>query len=180
MIRLDFETRSKADLERVGSWKYSLDPSTEILCLAAKRNDEKTKLYDRLDLSLGLNWDFFRNEMFEAHNVGFESAIWENIMVVRYGMPKIHSVQWTCSAAKAASLSLPRKLEEAVKAMGLPIEKDMEGHNLMLKMCKPRKPTKNNPAVWHETEKDLQRLYEYCIQDVEAEYALSKAMERYL
>src|SRR5512146_1164889 len=31
---IDFETRSACPLRTCGSWKYSLDPTTEVLCLA--------------------------------------------------------------------------------------------------------------------------------------------------
>ena len=34
MITLDFETRSEADLTRVGAVAYAEHPSTEIICMA--------------------------------------------------------------------------------------------------------------------------------------------------
>ena len=46
----------------------------------------------------------------------------------------------------------------------------------MLKMCKPRKPTKNNPDQYHNSAADFETLYEYCKQDVRAEEALSVAL----
>ena len=33
-VTIDFETRSRADLKKVGSYKYAADPSTSVLCLA--------------------------------------------------------------------------------------------------------------------------------------------------
>jgi DNA polymerase len=33
-VTIDFETRSKADIRKVGSYKYAADPSTAVLCLA--------------------------------------------------------------------------------------------------------------------------------------------------
>jgi len=33
---IDFETRSVADLKKVGAWNYSKHPTTEILCMAYK------------------------------------------------------------------------------------------------------------------------------------------------
>jgi DNA polymerase len=108
----------------------------------------------------------------EAHNAFFEYVIWHHVL-------KLHPVplnQWSCSAALAASRGLPRSLAGASAAAGLGVDKDREGYFLMLKMCKPRKPTKNNPAKWHETPEDLKRLGEYCVQDVATEYALSQSL----
>ena len=34
MIVLDFETRSHADLTKVGAWNYSLDPTTDVIVMA--------------------------------------------------------------------------------------------------------------------------------------------------
>ena len=31
---IDFETRSRVDLKKVGAWAYAMHPSTEIMCLA--------------------------------------------------------------------------------------------------------------------------------------------------
>jgi DNA polymerase len=44
----------------------------------------------------------------------------------------------------------------------------------MMKMSKPRKPTKDNPSKWHEKPSDLRKLFEYCRQDVRTEHALSE------
>lgn len=116
------------------------------------------------------------DEEMEGHNVGFEKAIWKNIMVPEYGWPEVPDKLWSCSAAKCAAHSLPRALDKAGKALGLSIQKDQEGKRIMMKLCKPRTPTKNNPAIWHEDPADYKKLYEYCMDDVRAERAISKAL----
>ena len=50
------------------------------------------------------------------------------------------------------------KREQNITALA---QKDQEGKRIMMKMAKPRKPSKNNPAVWHEDPEDFQKLYEY-------------------
>jgi len=45
VILLDFETASKADLKKVGSWRYAEDPSTEILCAGANINSDLATLF---------------------------------------------------------------------------------------------------------------------------------------
>lgn len=84
-------------------------------------------------------------------------------------LAEIPHSRWRCSAAKAAAVALPRKLEKACEALGLEHRKDMAGHRLMLKMSKPRKPTVNNPSIWHCKKKDLKRLMLYCDRDLLAE-----------
>ncbi len=125
----------------------------------------------------------------EAHNAFFERMIWMHVMVARYGWPEMPHLQWRCSAAKASAASLPRKLEDACLAMRLTVLKDAEGNRLMKKMMKPRKPLKEErrawraehgkepmPTLWHETEEQIYRNWEYCKQDVRAEEALSEAV----
>jgi DNA polymerase len=184
-IRLDFETRSHCDLKATGAWLYSLHPTTEVLCYAWKIDSDPVEgvfvapfldLYN-LDVEKGVpQWCY--EDDFEAHNAGFELAIWENIMTPKYGWPKPDLERFSCSAARAAAHGLPRSLDGTTQAMGLSEEKDKEGHKLMLKLCKPRsawKKTGKGPIYFGTTE-EFQRLLEYCKQDVEAEYALSESL----
>ena len=39
-VILDFETRSEADLKKVGAWAYSEHPSTEVICACWALDDE--------------------------------------------------------------------------------------------------------------------------------------------
>ena len=86
-------------------------------------------------------------DIVEAHNAGFEYAIWTNVCEKKYGWPPLPIEKLRCSAAKAAMHSLPRSLEQACSALGLPVQKDMEGYRLMMKMCKPRRPRAGEPEI---------------------------------
>lgn len=180
MIYLDFETRSECNLKIAGAWKYSRHPSTEVLCMASF-NPEYENVPDLTKKDEFSHSRLFKlpDETIEAHNAFFEYAIWHNIMVPRYGWPEIPADQWYCSAAKAAYHGLPRKLEDAALALNLPVKKDAEGSRLMKQMSKPRPNWKNNQKgpKWFEDESQLERLYEYCKQDVATEYALSQALD---
>ena len=196
-LTIDFETRSRADLKKVGAWAYAQHPSTEIMCMAMRTesplvkglvNEVSTGLWapDKFGSKIteplpwlaekGFKIDIEHADTIEAHNAGFERAIWEEICVKRLGWPTIPPGKWRCSAAKAAAHSLPRSLEGAGEALGLAIQKDKEGHRIMLKLCKPRTPTKKNPNTWNEDPEDLLKLFRYCLRDVEAEHALSEAL----
>ena len=183
MIYLDFETRSEADIKKVGAWEYSLHPSTDIICLAAKQNGERVCLITQEQLqTLTRKKEVGRTilseaviggkEIFESHNAFFEQAIWKNIMVKRYGWPEIEDHRWRCSAAVAAYHALPRSLQTAGAALGLGVVKDLEGKKVMLQLCKPKSKTGGFMLPEDSADK-FQTLYDYCKSDVEAEFALS-------
>ena len=49
------ETRSQADLKKVGAWKYAEDPTTEIMCVAIKRDERPTEIWINTDFHHLLN-----------------------------------------------------------------------------------------------------------------------------
>jgi len=179
IARADFETRSEADLKKVGAYKYAQDPTTSVMCLAFRVPGGELDLWhpngpDEVPTRL-LEWVKAGN-LLEAHNAEFEYAIWNYHCVPKYGWPKLSISQVRCSAAKAAALALPRALEDVGAALRLPVQKDKEGHRIMLKMSKPRKPTKNNPAKWHDSFEDSEKLFEYCQTDVRTEELASEIL----
>lgn len=165
-IFLDFETRSKVDIKKSGTFAYAAHPSTKILCACWKLEDGRMKtwspflhamdniktIYDTLVLD---------EYEIEAHNAQFEWAMWNLCGTKRYGFPQIPFSMFNCTAARAAARSLPRDLETLAKVLGLPIEKDMVGRRTMLKMCKP-----NKEGNFVATDKDFDILVKYCEQDV--------------
>jgi DNA polymerase len=164
---IDFETRSECDLKESGSWRYSIDRTTEILCLCFRLphwTPGRTALWhpeffhldipDALadpqtaaDVCELLTW-IEAGELVEAHNAWFERGIWTNILTPQYGWSPIGHRQWRCSAAKGASHALPRKLGDAADALLLKVRKDDEGHTLMKKISRPRKALKADKQAW--------------------------------
>lgn len=176
MIHLDFESRSEVDIWECGAWAYSTHPSTEILCLAYKIDGDLIKILTREDFlmspNLGLPADDLiqaiqEGQLMSAYNAFFEQSIWANIMVKQFGFPRAPIKQWRCVMAKALARALPRSLLECGKALNADPIKDEKGKRIMLKLCKP-----NSKGGWNEDEEDLQKLYEYCSNDVEAECAV--------
>lgn len=148
-LTMDFETRSRCNLKTAGAYKYSLDPSTQPTCLAFKFYDSKKIYFLDFDL-VNTPWrdlpeklkNLWRNAIangfqFSAHNAFFETCIYKNILVKRYGWPDIPFRQFRCTAAKAASCALPRNLEGAGEAMKLRTQKDKRGYVAMMATCKP-------------------------------------------
>jgi len=108
-----------------------------------------------------------------AHNAPFELAIWNNIMVPRYGWPVLKPEQTYCTMAQCYAMGLPGALEDAALALGLHVLKDAEGRSLMLRMARPRS---TNPTRWWDEPEKLARLYAYCQQDVRVERELHKRL----
>lgn len=243
-LTIDFETRGTADLKKTGAWRYAEDANTSVICLAVKRDDEVPRVWLpgwAVDI-LGVNRLYkicvpggraeplvarelkeilAQADTIEAHNMGFEQAMWFHQMHKKYDFDDLPLEKCRDSAAKAAMHAIPRSLEKAAEAIGLPFNKDMEGHRLMRKTCKPRTLSKveleeiaeyhelplaktkawyatqkaegfprgelkqtdisvyalNTFLRWHEEPEQIERLIEYCIQDLEVEHALSQVLE---
>lgn len=168
----DFETRSELNLKKVGAWRYSTHPSTEVLCLGYALDNGKVKVWrPGMPRPLDLIRAIERGALFEAHNAFFEWCVWLNVLVKRHGWPMLRLDRVVCSAARAAFACLPRALENALPAAGLEVKK--LSNKAMLKLSKPRKPTKKDPRVWFDDPHLFEELYEYCAGDVIGERALS-------
>lgn len=149
-VTIDFESRSCCDLKKSGAYKYSLDPTTEPTCLAFKPHGGPINIlkYDLINtpwmqLPSGFRnlWNRWISEdyLFVCHNSFFETCLYKNILVKRYGWPDIPFEKFRCTAAKAAACALPRNLEGAGAAMDLSTQKDKTGYIAMMKTCKPTK-----------------------------------------
>lgn len=177
-VVLDYETRSEVDLKTAGAYDYAAHPSTEIICAAWTDGDLTYSWCPLLGEAMP---EAFRNIMLSnvtlvAHNAFFETCI-TNLVLPKYngGVPlPVQSYRWECTAARSAALALPRSLEDACIALKLSAQKDMVGRRLVLKYCKPRKPSKHNPETWHDSPVEIKRLVQYCESDVEATYELFK------
>lgn len=103
-LTIDFETRSRADLKKVGMWRYAEDPSTEIICCAVKVNEEPARVWYPLwvleileshlqTLDYMGDLELFelleKADEIEGHNVGFETAIWLYVATPKYGWPQL-------------------------------------------------------------------------------------------
>ena len=200
-LTIDFETRSAAPLKTCGAAAYAEHPSTEVICLALKCEGADPVIWYAGPFHAmvhALDWrshfmlvgdEHMKSmiedaDIIEAHNAQFEYFIWKYVMP-RYGFKMFDVKKLRCSAAKAAAFSLPRSLADACAAAGVDQQKDTEGYKLMMRLCKPRRPRKedmtNDPdwatrTYWHESPEEFLRLGQYCCQDVRAEEALSNAI----
>ena len=179
---IDFETRSTVELKSAGVHVYADHPSTRVLCMAWRKDDEPVKLWRSGVLCTPEVADPFPQELIDhilsggrvmAHNAAFERQIWKVLRRQVKGLPEIKTEQWYCTMAAALACGLPGKLEFLPTCFGLKVQKDMAGNAAMLKLCKPRSVT-DGYAVWWDTPQLAQTLYDYCIRDVEVERAIGK------
>ena len=170
---LDFECRSRIDLKKCGVYRYAMDASTEVLCLAYKVDDGPIKTWrvdspdDMAELrELAENSDV----IFYAFNAMFERLIWRYVMTRDWGMPDIPINRWRCVAAQAAALALPRNLEEVAKIMRCPTQKDKGGYRLIQMFSIPIKKGARKGEFNEPMGGDFDFFCRYNSTDVQAEY----------
>lgn len=188
---LDFETFSMAPLKKTGAWRYSVDPTTQILyaCWAVDDDEVSTwcpiitpKEAARFDfpedwyygptIPRPLRLALGRGNRILAHNAPFERGIIQNVMRTRHDGPDTDIRQYRCTAARAAAAGLPRSLEHAAMALGVANQKDKEGSKLLGYFVKPKKPTRKDPRTRImplDMKDEFIRVGEYCQQDVRTE-----------
>ena len=181
-LHIDVETRSRVDLSKKGAYAYFNDSSTDLYCAAYAFDDGEPELWTPdMPFPAAIREHIQSGGLIYAWNASFERQCWWRILTPRYGwtLPKLE--QFRCTMAEAYAMNLPGKLDDAAPALGLTILKDEVGHRLMLQMCKPRKPRKDEPSdalLYFDDEERRQRLYEYCKQDVRTEQAVGTRVLR--
>lgn len=187
---LDYETFSEHDLKKAGAFEYAAHESTEVLCAGfaiGTKEELKNAMVKLWTPTLSQNFSELLQALLNpdikivAHNALFEQAITRFVFGRKYMHSKKYLQQipvdrWICTAALARSVGIPGKLEGAGAALGLLHQKDKEGHRLMLKLSKPKKPSKNDPSIRWSKQEEYERLYEYCLQDVYTEIDLFLAL----
>jgi DNA polymerase len=194
---IDIETYSEEPLKKSGVYRYAENPSTEVMVLCyrfghdgpvhtwipleeiprdarpLKKNlDKGSQLYIQKDIPEDLaEWIMMGGEL-RAWNAMFERVVLGTLGADgRLDWPEVPREQWFCTMAKAAAHSLRQALGDCAKDTGRH-PKDETGKMTMLQLCKPRKPSKNDPDErWAiDTHPDKYRvLYHYCMDDVRAE-----------
>ena len=170
-VHIDIETKSEADLKKTGVHKYADHPSTDVWCVcyrvesAGTENEINVWVPGEPVPTIFLGTIAFVGI---AHNASFERVFFEKVLGPKYGFCGPH--KWICTMAMAAHSCLPLGLDSVAAALGLQTRKDNEGSMLMRQMCDLTK--KRQPGF-----DDLDRLVEYCKQDVRVEFELFKLLD---
>jgi DNA polymerase len=169
-LHLDFETRSEANIKKVGSQHYAAHPSTRILMLGWAIDDDPVNLWQPhlepipYDLKETIPDPAFRKHAFNAQ---FERLITRYCLDV--DVPYDH---WRCTMVEAYYLGFAGKLDQILEAVGLE-KKDPRGQQLINLFSTPA--PKNHRADWYDWDNRPNEWLEfclYCIKDVKVERQL--------
>lgn len=180
-LYVDYETRSRADLDSVGVAEYSKDPTTEILYLCYTLNDGPVQIWHPGEPVPAIFFD--PRVFFFAVNAEFEIEITRNIASVLYGFPVLPDSRWVCVSSMAANAGLAQGLAKMSAALELGEEsKDHSARLNMLRLCKPvggKLNERTGRFEGGEFDNDAERHDRnraYCGQDVIAERAAAKQL----
>src|ERR1700676_4907328 len=181
----DFETRSEAEITEVGLHNYAIHPSTRALFLGWRivkdLEDRATPMElwgpmsERMPAELLIAIEDPAVDII-AHNSAFERYIFKYVIGIEIPVERFQDTQ-----ASARYLSLPARLEDVGKVLGLPKElrKDKRGEQLMDLFSFPKSHKKkegggtyfndrnSHPKEWIE-------YGEYCKQDCVAEQEVAR------
>ena len=187
-LAIDIETYSAADLGKVGVYRYSEDPSFEILLFAYAWDDEPVQIVDLAcgeDIPREVKAALYGSTVQKtAYNAQFERVCLSRWLFHAgpIAQPFLPSDNWSCTAVQARAAGYPNRLGDVTMALGFGADKakDRRGKALITYFCQPCKPTKVNGGrarnlPRHDPEK-WKIFKEYCKQDVEAERAVRKCL----
>ena len=162
-IGLDVETHSPVDLPRTGASVYARDPRTDCLLLSYKITGGNAPV-SRWRKGEPPPDDLMHYARTGAHFsgwnvIGFDRLIWRHILVARYGFEPIDDDRWLDSMHRAASANLPRSLDGAASAVGMPFQKNLKDSNRI------RRITNANRTPVPSAD-DIAWLADRCDQDV--------------
>lgn len=180
---LDYETRSLADLEEVGTDNYAKDVSTEILMLGWAFDREEISLWQpHIEKPPKKLVDGLRDP--SVIKIAWSSQFEYNITKRKFGY-YIHDEdffiplpQWRDPIVLAHNLSLPGKLEKVGEILKMKELKDERGKELIKMFCSP--VSKGGEMTlfgiapplfrdWNSHPKEWAEFCQYCTQDVRTE-----------
>jgi len=179
-LSFDFETRSRADLPKVGAYAYAQDPSTEALCLAVSIDGGEPITWDRRrrndEVLRHVGTLIDGGAKIRGWNSPFDVLIWNHALRREIeDLPLIGWGQTVDTAAESAAMNAPQGLDEAAVQLGLPEEyrKDKRGKYLIQKLSKPQRN-----GEFCEDEALHDEMVGYCAQDVRAESNAARKLRR--
>ena len=175
----DCETRSTVDLRKAGLYVYASHPTTSVT-VARLALDREAPHEWRPGQALPARYIQAmedHNVRIVAHNSAFERIILRDILAPRHGWPVVPIWRFDCTMARARVQALPGALDGAAMAIGLDVRKDLSGHQLMMRMCRPRSVAPDGTVTWWQDDDRMQRLSDYCATDVKVERALDVVLQ---
>ena len=179
-LAIDLETYSELDISKVGMYKYA--ENCEVMLCAYAYDDEPVRI---VDLAMGEKLPFFlvnalmdKSVIKTAYNAAFEINV-----LTKYLGRQLDAAQWQCTMVKGLSLGLPAGLDKLGKVLKMESDKQkMAAGKKLIKyfsMPNAKKKTQVNRNFPKDNVEKWAEFKTYCKQDVEAERAIRKRLERY-
>lgn len=195
-ISLDFETRSRCDLEACGAYRYAEDPSTEVLVIAVSHNGGPVTTWDARDTLMDDGQEHHTLHILrraieegweiQAFNNQFEWVVLKYVCPRQFGFPVPDINRMRCTQAVCRSAGLPGSLGACADFLKLPVRKDKLGLPLIKKFSIPQE---DGSFIEPDTDTTFtlggekvtaaaafQMFVDYCRRDVETEMAVASAM----
>jgi DNA polymerase len=182
ILEIDIETFSSALLPKCGVYRYADAPDFEILLFSYAFDDGPVQT---VDMTCGgkLPEDVLLALEDPGIIKGSWNAAFERVCLSKYLGRWLDPAQWRCTAVMASYLTLPARLGDAARALGLTQQKMDEGKDLIRYFSMPCKQTKTNGGRTRNLPShapDKWATYKaYNAQDVETERAVRKALEKH-
>ncbi len=199
-LNIDLETRSGADLQKTGVYRYAEDPEFDILLFGVSVDHGPVRVIDLAggeqipeEILSALSDD---SVVKCAYNAAFERiclSAWlrkhapEHFRPARReedpGGEYLDPTAWRCSMVLASYNGLPAGLEKTGEVLGFEQQKMKEGAELIRYFCVPCKPTKaNGGRRWnlpcHAPEK-WELFKQYNERDVQVELQIQELLQKY-
>lgn len=182
LLQIDLETYSSVDIKKSGVYPYVEAPDFEILLFAYAWDDQSVQVIDFTDFE-ELPDDVMTALSNPAIIKTAFNANFERTCISKYFGIRTSPDEWRCSSVHALTMGLPGDLDSAAKVLKVDQQKDSAGKALIKYFSVPCKPTKANGGrtrnLPHHDPEKWQKYKEYCRQDVEAERAVRKKIEKF-
>lgn len=181
-IDIDFETKSELDLTVVGSKKYALHPSTQMMMISFSIDQKKIFNFNPyfpnrksgIALQYLLSLVQKKDYAIRAHGSEFECNIWNHVCTKQFDYwPKLPLEKFYCTLTECGIDGLPLGLAQAAIASGVDQHKQEAGTALINFFSKPI--TKGG-SEFRDPLEHKEKFYEfmdYCDQDVKTQIAVS-------
>jgi DNA polymerase len=172
ILWLDTETRSRCDLVSRGSYNYSKDATTELLCMSYAFDNEDVQTWTPDQPFPSRVAEHFANGgQIRVHNASFDRLILWYVVCPDFGVPEPRLESFYCTAAQARANCAPGSLEDVGRFASAFMKKDHRGAQLIRLLSIPQAD-----GSFREDEALMAEMIAYCEQDVRAMRAVSQSM----
>lgn len=187
---IDFESKSEADIFKMGAAKYAQHPSTKILMTSfGEWGSDEVENYSpylpyttsgrnrRNEKTLKKNFEKIAanptKHKIRAHHSEFEYWMYNEVGVAQFGWPPLPIEAFYCTMSVSGASSYPAAEAKAGVAMNLHEQKDGEGKRLIQMFSTPSRKKGEGFKTPADYPADFNHFQGYCNQDVRTQRAIA-------